>query len=56
MQCNGMRHAWANININIFEPGHVISKNVVCATSKASDQPVQTRSLIRVFARRMIIL
>ena len=27
--------------------------NVVCATSKASDQPAQTRSLIRAFASRL---
>ena len=26
----------------IFEPPHEISNNVVCATSKASDQPVHT--------------
>ena len=30
-----------------FEPQHEISNNVKCATSKASDQPAQTRSLIR---------
>ena len=35
-----------------FEPVHEISNNVVCATSKASDQPVQTRSLIRAIASR----
>ena len=29
------------------EPQHEISNNVVCATSKASDQPAHTRSLIR---------
>ena len=33
-----------------------ISNNVVCATSKASDQPAHTRSLIRVFASRLNIL
>ena len=38
------------------EPGHEISNNVVCATSKASDLPAQTRSLIRVFASRLSIL
>ena len=27
-----------------FEPRHKISNNVVCATSRASDQPVYTRS------------
>ena len=29
---------------------HEISNNVVCATSKGSDQPAHTRSLIRAFA------
>ena len=38
-----------------FEPVHEISNNVVCATSKASDQPAYTRSLIRAFARRLSI-
>ena len=38
------------------EPVHEISNNVVCATSKASDQPAQTRSLIRAFASRLSIL
>ena len=32
----------------INEPQHEISNNVVCATSKASDQPAHKRSLIRV--------
>ena len=40
----------------IFEPRHEISNNVVCATSKASDQPAHTRSLIRTFASRLSIL
>ena len=35
---------------------HEISNNQVCATSKASDQPAQTRSLIRVFASRLRFL
>ena len=39
-----------------FEPVYEISNNVVCATSKASYQPVQTRSLIRAFASRLSIL
>ena len=30
-----------------FEPPHKISNNVVCATSKASNQPAHMRSLIR---------
>ena len=40
----------------IIEPVYEISNNVVCATSKASDQPACTRSLIRVFASRLNIL
>ena len=39
-----------------FEPWHEISNNVVCATSKASDQPVHMRSLIRAFASRLNII
>ena len=35
---------------------HETSNNVVCATSKASDQPAHTRSLIRAFASRLNIL
>ena len=38
------------------EPVHEISKNVVCATSKGSDQPAHMRSLIKAFARRLNIL
>ena len=41
--------------IHIIEPRHEISNNVVCATSKASDQPAHTRSLIRAFAGRLNI-
>ena len=40
----------------IIEPVHEISNDVVCATSKASDQPAHTRSLIRGFASRLSIL
>ena len=39
-----------------IEPVHDISNNVVCATTKASDQPAHTRSLIRAFASRSSIL
>ena len=39
-----------------YEPVREISNNVVCATSKASDQPAHTRSLIRAFASRLSIL
>ena len=38
------------------EQVHEISNNVLCATSKASDQPAHTRSLIRAFASRLSIL
>ena len=38
------------------EPQHEISNNVVCAISKASDQPAHTRSLIRAFASCLNIL
>ena len=41
---------------DIIEPVREISNNVVCATSKASDQPAHTRSLIRAFASRLSIL
>ena len=40
----------------IYEPVHEISNNVVCATSKGSDQPAHTLSLIRAFASRLSIL
>ena len=43
-----------NINTK-FEPRHEISNNVVCATSKASDQPAHTVSLIRAFASSLDI-
>ena len=39
-----------------YEPVHEISNNVVCVTSKASDQPVHMPSLIRAFARGLSIL
>ena len=41
---------------NIIEPVHEVSSNAVCATSKASDQPAHTRSLIRAFASRLSFL
>ena len=40
----------------IYEPGHEIPNNVVCATSKSSDQHAHMRSLIRAFACRLNIL
>ena len=39
-----------------FEPRHEISNNLVFATSKASDQPAHTHSVIRAFASRLNIL
>ena len=44
------------LNANEYGPRHEISNNVVCTTSKASDQPAHTRSLIRAFASRLNIL
>ena len=38
------------------KPVNEISNNVVCATSKGSDQPAHTRSLIRAFASRLGML
>ena len=45
-----------NLRNLIIEPWYGISNNVICATSKASDQPAHTRSLIRAFAGRLCIL
>ena len=42
--------------ISLNEPLHEISNNVVCVTSRASDEPAHTRSLIRAFASRLNIL
>ena len=41
---------------NIIELRHEISNNVVCATSKGSDQPAHMRRLIRAFASSLNIL
>ena len=46
-----------NKEMTIYEPRHEISNNMVCATSKDSDQPtVRMRSLIRMFASHLNIL
>ena len=42
-----------NKKTTLSEPRHEISNNVVCATSKGSDQPAHTRSLLRAFASRL---
>ena len=52
---------WINALIDpeessIYEPPYEISNNVVCANSKASDQPAPRRSLFRDFASRLNIL
>ena len=44
------------ISIILYEPVHEISNNMVCATSKTSDQPAHMGSLIRAFASRLSIL
>ena len=43
-------------SIVLYDPVHEISHNIVCATSKASDQPAHMRNLIRAFACRLSIL
>ena len=40
----------------IIEPRHEIFNNVVCVTSKGSDQPAHTPRLIRAFASQSNIL
>ena len=45
-----------SIALGLNEPRHDISNDVVCVTSKASDQPAHTHSLIRAFASRLNIL
>ena len=39
-----------------LQPWHEISKNLVDVTSKGSDQPAHTHSLIKAFASRLNIL
>ena len=41
----------SKLRLNL-KPVHGISNNVVCANSKASDQPAHTRSLIGAFVSR----
>ena len=49
-------HNYINCKQSKFEPQHVISNNVVCATNKASDQSAHVHSLIRAFASHLNIL
>ena len=44
------------IKYNLIKLQQEISKNVVCATSKGSDQPAHMGSLIRAFASLLNIL
>ena len=54
VKCKGFLIMGSTYIIN--EPQHEVSNNVVYATSKASDQPVHTHSLIRAFSRHLNIL
>ena len=47
---------FSNMQAITLEPVHEISNNVVCATSKASDQTAHMRSVIRGFASRLNFL
>ena len=49
-------HSWVPPPQKLSEPWPEISNNVVCATSKASDQPAHMPSLIRAFASHFNIL
>ena len=52
-----LMHLHLNVIVhNMNEPRHEISNNVVCSTSKGSDQPAHRRSLIRAFASHLNIL
>ena len=49
-------HQLSTSETHLNEPRHEISNNVVCATSKGSDQPAHMRSLIRALASLLNIL
>ena len=53
-QCIHIRDAF--IVLLVYEPQHEIANNVVCATSKGSEQPAHMRSVVTVFASRWNIL
>ena len=56
-RCYGRHYiTFQNVKTKTYVPWHEISNNVVCATSKGSDQPAHTRSLIRAFASRFNII
>ena len=50
------RYSLCKLNTLSNKPVHEISNNLVCATSKVSDQLAHTRSLIRALASRLSIL
>ena len=54
--CYSLIVSYLKLRQATFEPWHEISNNVVCATSKGSDQPAHMRSLIRAFACHFNIL
>ena len=54
--CQSLMNYTSILSVIINEPVHEISNNLVCATSKASDQPAHTRSLIRAFVSSLSIL
>ena len=45
-----------DIQVNSNGPWNEISNNIVCGTSKGSDQPAHRRRLIKAFAGRLNIL
>ena len=47
---------WKYVKQALNDLRHEISNNVVCVTSKASDQPAHMRSLIRAFASHLNII
>ena len=56
VKLQGMKIWEPKYDCAIYEPRHEIANNVVCATSKASDQPAHTHSLIRALASCLNIL
>ena len=52
----GLLSPLKHVDVDVDEPWHELSNNVVCTTSKGSDQPAHTRRLFRAFACRLNIL
>ena len=53
---NSIENKISLFDVIVYDLVYEISNNVVCATSKDSDQPAYTHSLIRAFACRLSIL